>query len=339
MQFHDNLKARLLARLERLRQVESPGYPAESRYFMQFLESDAYINCLLNHLDASASVDFDAWFSEFDGQWQARFPSTESERAKVCHRILHKYAYQDNVNFFLHWGRKFGRSSDGEIVLRRFTENITLPLVNYLCDRIEDGSNVLYIMHRFKQKSEWFQRDELHSLYERNSRAGERHLDLKLREALEALFDGGVDFPFSQPESPSGKADVVIGVEAGDPLPVEVKVFDPANGKRARDLQQGFHQTFRYTTDYNQSVGYLVIFNCSRNELVILPDTGGESEYPVRIDYGGKTFFVFVSNINPHRASASRENPLQRTTVTYAELTATPDDQKCSVAHHPNLAI
>ena len=72
---------------------------------------------------------------------------------------------------------------------------------------------------------------------------GEAHLDRVLREAL---FDGGLDFPFSQPDSPSGRADVVSLDDSEDPLVLEVKVFDPDRGKGRSHLRQGFHQVLRY---------------------------------------------------------------------------------------------
>ena len=137
----------------------------------------------------------------------------------------------------------------------------------------------------------------------------------------ESLFDWGIDFPFSQPESPSGKADVVAWLGTNDPLVLEAKVFNPNRSQRKRGLQRGFHQVSIYADNYNESVGYLVIFNCSENELVIAPDSETEPEYPHRIEFGGKTFFVVVINLNPDRKPASKEGPSSRQTVFHSELT------------------
>ena len=132
------------------------------------------------------------------------------------------------------------------------------PLVNFLHDQIDDAGNVLYLIERFKLRAEWFKRDELYNLYQAHTSVGETGLDRELRAGL---FEGGIDYPFSQPLSPSGKADVVVLLGSDDPLVLEVKVFDPERGKGNRQLQQGFHQVLRYADDYNQSLGYLVIFN------------------------------------------------------------------------------
>ena len=179
------------------------------------------------------------------------------------------------------------------------------------------GGNVLHLIERFKLKAEWFRRKELYALYEGDTSAGEASLDRELRANL---FEGGIDYPFSQPSSPSGEADIVALLGSDDPLVLEVKVFDPDRSRDKRHLRQGFHQVLRYANDYNQSLGYLVIFNCSDRQLVISPEEGSGTEFPPRITYGGKTFFVMVIDIHPDTASASKEKPASRQVINYKEL-------------------
>ena len=137
----------------------------------------------------------------------------------------------------------------------------------------------------------------------------------------EALFDGGLDFPFSQPDSPSGRADVVSLDDSEDPLVLEVKVFDPDRGKGRSHLRQGFHQVLLYANDYQQSVGYLVAFNCSGNQLVWPSEDSAEGEFPPRILHDGKTFFLIAIDIGIDRESASKERPSGRAVISRSELT------------------
>ena len=202
-------------------------------------------------------------------------------------------------------------------MLRDFTEGVVDPLINFLHDRIDDGGNVLHLIERFKLKAEWFRREELYNLYENNTSVGERNLDRELRASL---FEGGVDYPFLQPSSPSGEADIVALLGSDDPLVLEVKVFDPQSSKGKSNLKQGFHQVVKYSNDYNQSLGYLVIFNCSGRPLVISPDEPSEPEFPPRLNYGGKTFFAIPVDIHPDTVSASKEKPASRITINYREL-------------------
>ena len=315
--FNGDLKNRLLDRIPKLRLAGSGRYSHECRYFMEFLQSDKYIKCLLAELDASTSVDFLEWRFENDVP-NPSWPKTEEGRAKVCYGILNHCVKRDSDREYLHWGRKFGRHANGELHFGQFTDGIVKPLVDYLSDRIDDGGNVLYLLIRFKMKCEWFHKKELYDKYSHDTSRGESILVSTLRESL---FDWGIDFPFSQPESPSGKADVVAWLGTNDPLVLEAKVFNPNRSQQKRDLQRGFHQVSIYADNYNESVGYLVIFNCSENELVIAPDSETEPEYPHRIEFGGKTFFVVVINLNPDRKPASKEGPSSRQTVFHSELT------------------
>ena len=85
--------------------------------------------------------------------------------------------------------------------------------------------------------------------------------------------------------------------------------------------RQGFHQVLRYANDYNQSLGYLVIFNCSNMQLVVTSTEATQQGFPPRINYGSKTFFVITIDIHPHALSASRENPATRRVVKHEDLT------------------
>ena len=69
-----------------------------------------------------------------------------------------------------------------------------------------------------------------------------------------------------------------------------------------------------------KSLGYLVIFNCSDRQLVISSEEASEAEFPPRITYGGKTFFVIPIDIHPDTVSASKEKPASRQTIVYKEL-------------------
>ena len=213
--------------------------------------------------------------------------------------------------------QEFSSESSLNARLRDLTESVVDPLVNYLHDKIDDEGNVLYLIERFKIKTEWFRREELYDQYHTDTSAGERNLDSELRAYL---FDGGIDFPISQPSSPSGEADVVAMLDTSDPLVLEVKVFDPDRSRSMSNLRQGFHQVTRYAQDYNQNIGYLVVFNCSNNQLVISPEDTHDPEFPPRFTHAGKTFFVISIDIHPDVLSASKEKPANRIEVNAREL-------------------
>ena len=312
-----NLRVRLQERRNRLYKTDHITYSAELRYLLQFLHENTYICSLLAALDANTSVDFEQWVTELFDTLEVQFPQNEEGRAKVCHDILRQWGDYKHVHEILGWAHYFSSETKYDAVLRDLTEAVVDPLINFLHDRIDDGGNVLYLIERFKLKAEWFRRKELYLLYQEDTSVGEASLDQELRASL---FEGGIDYPFSQPSSPSGKADIIALLDSDDPLVLEIKVFDPSHSKDKSHLRQGFHQVLRYANDYNQSLGYLVIVNCSDRQLVISSAEASGAEFPPRITYGGKIFFVIPVDIHPDTASASREKPASRQVIDFREL-------------------
>ena len=238
----------------------------------------------------------------------------------MCWGILKHCADDDGDNQLFSWGRRFGGDLDLTEACRSIAENVVDPLINYLHDQIDEAGNVLYILQRFKLKTEWFARTQLYQQYVENTSVGEAHLDKALRLGL---FEFGIDYPFSQPSSPSGKADIVALLGSDDPMVLEVKVFDPDRSRGVPHLTQGFHQVLRYADNYNENVGYLVIFNCSDRQLIVADTASQQVESPSRIKYANKTFFVFVIDMNPVTASASKENPSNRQVIDHRDLIGT----------------
>ena len=317
MLYLHNLRVRLQERRKRLYRTNYQAYEAELRYLLQFLNSNQDTRSLITEIDASPSVDFEQWTADHSVYGEMKFPESELGRAKVCYGILKQCMGDQSEEKWTHWLYWFTSARDYNTKYRQFTEAVVDPLVDFLQDRIDDRGNVLLLVERFKLQVEWFRREELYSLYKKNTSVGERNLDRELRVSL---FEGGVDYPFSQPSSPSGEADIVALLGSDDPLVLEVKVFDPERSKGKGNLRQGFHQVIRYADDYNESLGYLVIFNCSDKTLVVSSNESSEPEVPPRITYGGKTFFIVSIDIHPDTISASRENPASRITVSQGEL-------------------
>lgn len=312
-----NLRVRLQERKNRLYKTNYRTYDNELRFLMKFLNENPYTRCLLDVLDVRTAVDFEEWVTEQSTLVYAQFPKSEEGRAKVCYGILKQCSDDENRDGCLGWAMSFSSEREYDSILRDFTEAVVDPLVNFLHDQIDDEGNVLYLIERFKLSAEWFRRKELYRIYREDTSVGEASLDQELRASL---FEGGVDYPFSQPSSPSGEADIVALLGSGDPLVLEVKVFDPTLSKDKSHLRQGFHQVLRYANDYNESLGYLVIFNCSDRQLVISSEEASEAEFPTRITYGGRTFFVIPIDIHPDTVSASKEKPASRQTILYKEL-------------------
>ena len=328
MFYLQNLRVRLKERRNRLHRCGRWTYQNELSHLLGFLDENPYVTGLLAVIDAEESADFETWVDgAFSPSGPVLFPKTEAGRAKMCLGILRQCANGQSYNQLFSWGRQFSGDTNIDDACIAVTQSVVDPLINYLHDRIDEAGNVLFILERFKIKTEWFTRDDLYHQYVQKTSAGKAHLDQALRLGL---FEGGIDYPFSQPASPSGKADVVALLGSDDPMVLEVKVFDPSRGRNKSHLRQGFQQVLRYADNYNQNSGYLVIFNCSDHQMVV---TDGDSEHfeaPTRIKYANKTFFVFVIDVHPETASASKENPFNRQVIKYCDLVGTPQDHASS---------
>ena len=310
-----DLRVRLQDRRNRMHRIDMIQYEAELGQFLDHLDNTPYIRSLLDLLHSCEPLDFEKWKSEEGAGRRVMLPASETERAKICHLILQECASDTEGRAAIGWGGKFCISTKYAEMYEAVTNSVLDPLVNYLHDRIDDSSHVLFALERFKFKVEWFRQEELHRRYENDTTRGEANLNLVLREAL---FDYGIDYPFTEPVSPSGQTDVVAMLDSSDSLVLEVKVFDPGRQRGKRHVCQGFHQVNRYADDYQQNVGYLVVFNCSDRQIVFPSEAGGE--VPPRITHAGKTFFLIAVDVNPNRASASKENPSRREQVTREDL-------------------
>lgn len=297
--FEHDLRVRLHERRNRLYKADFRIWQNEAGLMLEWMRSEPYLAALLTEVEA-ASIDVDAWKAGGGISYHdVTFPDDERDRAKVCLSLFVANDLQSH-------GRAFGGGGDFNDIARAFVAGVVDPLINYLEDRIEDGGSVLGILERYKRRTEWFHQADLHDRYQADPKRGEAVLDAHLREYL---VDNGISFPFSQPGSPSGEADVVL-LDEEEPLAMEVKLFLPEASKDRAYIRQGFAQAYRYAADYHTPAGYLVVFNLSDGALVFESDH--PERWPTSITVGDCTVFCVVINVNPDRPTASKDRQLTR---------------------------
>jgi hypothetical protein len=185
--------------------------------------------------------------------------------------------------------------------IRIVTESTVEPFVEYLEERLGSESEILYLLERFKRRLEAFDQDELHRQYEANTRQGEDVYDRYLRKFL---FDQGVDYPFSQPASASGRADVVGDIDGDDPLVCEVKLYD-GDQYGIPYISKGLNQAVEYAHDYGKTVAHLVIINLSEHSLQ-LPSDEDPKLWPPRLHVSGVTVYLVVVRALPLPSASKR---------------------------------
>lgn len=308
MLYEQDLRAHLRQRRDRLYQTEPHIFDNELGFYLDWMAQEPYLAALLAEID-TADLDFEQWEQDKRsyGWGVLRFPDTESKRAKVCLALCRQ---RNSCNIATHVTREGTHSS----ALRKFVGLFVDPLVHYLEDRIAEGSAILGILERYKHRTEWFHRQRLFDLYSADTRRGEAGLDAHLREYL---VDQGVKYPFSQPRSPSGEADIVAGLDTGDPLALEVKLFLGDSSYGDAYVRKGFSQAYRYAGDYHLPAGYLVVFNLS--DKLLLFETAAH-RWPPSVRLADKTVFVVAIDVNPNVPSASKDRQLGRHVISEAYL-------------------
>lgn len=298
MQTTRQLRYELQVKKDRVLQVQYSAVSHELRLFFQFLSSRPILKSILDELTQSKPA-FEEWYRKMQEARSIIWPVTEIERAKVCLVFLEKCRDEGEQ-----WQIAMGvgiHSKHLADLSTSFLEQFFLPFYEYIDGRVEEQSTILHILQRFKARCEWFNRGDLLQDYADGAAKskGEHVLDQRLRKYL---FDQGIDYPFSQPASPSGKADVIAGLESSDPLVLEIKLFDNDQYDKAY-VRKGFRQALKYANDYRQPVGYLVIYNVSASELRFSTSI---AKYPPRVEVDGKTIFIITIDLG-ERPSASRD--------------------------------
>lgn len=300
MRFRANLQEKLV---QRYQQVHSAGFNFFGRstgYLVQFIKATPALNSIVSRLERTLpDLDPAEWVATNFSMHQADWPDSEVGRAKVAWHLVQRFTESAED------GPMFGHDLDPSTTnldngARTASQQVVAPLVEYLLEQLGEAAELLYLLERYVRRVEWFRQKPLWAEYQANTSRGEDVYDRDLREFL---FDQGIDYPFSQPRSASGQADVVANLETDEPLVCELKLFDAGNyGKRY--LAQGVQQAVAYARDYGKSEAYLVIVNLSEKHLSLPNDE--PSEWPPRIDVAGITVFLVSVRGRPQESASKR---------------------------------
>ncbi len=141
------------------------------------------------------------------------------------------------------------------------------------------------------------------------------------RDLRRFLFESGIDFPFSQPRSPGGQADVVASLETDEPLVLEIKVWDSEKNYRENRVRDGLRQVMNYAAMYGNDKGYVVVFNCDVVPLTFVSETN-PGEWPARIE-ADRTYYFLDINIAPQPLPVSQQDkgkPVKRNEIVLRRL-------------------
>lgn len=314
MRFREALQVRLQERYRRLYKSDWTTFEQSVRYTLDWISEVPALKAITDSIGRShPDVDVSEWWSTVNTRHAIPNLPSEAARAKVVLYGLHEIAYTEGVDFrqLLH---PLTREGNYDASIRTFCSQWVEPVVELLQERLSAESDILYLLERYRRGVNWFDREALYKQYESDTTRGEAVYDTDLRRFL---FEQGVDFPFSQPEGPSGKADVVAQVDDDHPLALEVKLYD-GDRYSVSYLAKGVGQALRYAEDYDRTDAYLVVFNLATHKLDF-PTDDPEAGWPPRLEVAGVTLFLVEVQAVP-LPSASRSGKSKTKKVTRGAL-------------------
>jgi hypothetical protein len=300
---------RLRQLFEEVCTFEPLHYHDRLREFVEYCERTAPLATVLAELPEAHFDSAVDW-----REWEERWPSGDAGYAFRWDAIKQAVASGSSDFIVL----RLLLSKYPQESLEKFTSIFVYPVFDHLVHQIEDSTGMLYTLLRYKRWAEWFEADKLREIYKAFGEAG---LDRNLRRFL---FESGVDYPYSEPHSPGGRADIVAELHTDDPLVLEIKVWDSDKRYREDRVRDGLRQVIDYADKYGKDRGYVAVFNLDREPLAFVSDPGTQ-DWPSRLEHGGKTYYFIPIEIAEQAEPVSqraRGKPVEVNEVRLAELWA-----------------
>lgn len=315
----ETLKDQLRTRLKYLRSLNFNSFHVGVRHFLQFFDAQPELEDISANLGRifADSVTLQSLLSNpHSSDWVI---NSEEEMAAFSLELLRKVAIESTAPRGLyspiHSRHAITHAQIDQMVLddrmlTTFKGLILEPLFIFLSEQLDPRRSMLVLLRKYKHRSEWFQREALNKLYRDDSKRGEARL---ARDLYEYLFDHGVEFSIEE-ASASGEIDLIAAQASDDPLLADAKIFSGVTGY----LCKGFGQLFRYTCDFNQSTGYLVIFNVTDKDILVTNSTSN-GQIPF-VEYNHKRIYFVVIDIHSHTKPASKRGTIQSVIIKEEDL-------------------
>jgi len=314
MNFNKNTKEKLSEWRNRFYASNNENINNNYRFFIDKILSNGLLSEILSnaskkHLLSKEELEIykKAYFEEEEVVYL-----NEEHAASIIFQVIVDF-YKNNtpaLNLLFIWG--VGGSFDENF--RKVKQNFIEPIINYLFDELEESNIVLYLLEKYKARTEWFLHKNLLAKYNVSENNFEQIFDDDLRLYL---FDQGIEHPFSTPKSASGRADIIGLLDTSNPLIMEIKVYDSQKNYRKNRIIDGFSQAVKYANDFNKNSAYIVIFNVNNVEIQITSES--DKIFPPMISFNNKNFYFIVINLN-FEISASKVGKLDVVTVSKEEL-------------------
>lgn len=317
MYYNHNIRTNIQEWKNRLYKATWEQFGHQLKFCITNIESNKQIfgllqETIIQHPYSEATLKKISDSKEY-GRIELSFDS-EMQQTSFCYQML-KYYIKICDSYNLH---RYGIfiADTFEDTKKNIIEDHLTPIFYYLHDKLDKSNSTVYLLEKYKRRTEWFTYDILLEKYLKAEKNYEQIFEDDLRLFL---FDQGIDYPFSTPKSTSGRADIIGAIDTNDPIVIEIKVIDKKKNYGKQRIIDGFSQVIKYTNDYSKDVGYLVVFNVDNTEINFELQEKNEI-FPPMVTINNKTYFLIVININ-RGISASNIGKTEIITIKENELT------------------
>jgi hypothetical protein len=308
------VRYKLQKRLKRLNSATQETFRATLAQTWNFLQDDAITKAILDDLEKRVP-EAEKWAAPVLANEGRTLTDSELTNDAIAYWVVKSCATAPlNQNSDQHGNLQLDLLENMSSHLETFRLEYVEPLFDYIDEQIDDKRMTLMLLKKFKHRCEWFRRTALFAKFREDTGQGEKEL---ARNLYEYLHDQGLQFHI-EPESASGRVDLISAQSGKDRLVADTKLFNPERGQDRGYIIKGFRQVYDYLKDFNESFGYLVIFKTCQQDLAI-PTQLQESSVPF-ITHNNKTIFLVVIDIFDYPESASKRGKLQAYEITPQEF-------------------
>lgn len=315
MYYNHNIRTNIQEWKNRLYKATGDQFGHQLKYCLNNIENSQQIFGFINEANLKFPYTEEILKQIVDSRDYGRMSfENEMQQTSFCYSII-KYFIKISESHDLHRTHTF-ITGNFEETKKNIIEGYFTPIFYYLHDKLDKSNSTVYLLEKYKRRTEWFTYKKLLEAYYMAEKNYEQIFEDDLRQFL---FDQGIDYPFSTPKSTSGRADIIGAIDTEDPIVIEIKVTDKAKKYGKKRIIEGFSQVIKYTNDYNKDVGYLVIFNVDNTEINF--DLVEKSRlFPPMMTVNNKTYFFITVNLSTG-LQASKIGTTEVITITENELT------------------
>lgn len=205
---------------------------------------------------------------------------------------------------------RFTKGADNNDAVNSFIDNFVEPLFEYIDEQLDDQNMLLSLLIKYKNITEWFEREKLRNLWKNDTSKGEEKLALDL---YKFLYSQGLEFHV-EPKSSVGRIDLISEQSGDERLLVDAKVFN----RNKCHIIGGFNQIYTYALNYNQAYGCLVVYNVTEQPLAFDFKSPDDRNYS-HLFFNNKSIFAIIIDIGD-LPPASQRGKLKACVISEAEI-------------------